>query len=49
VIRAFMPPRREPFHFTQLPNRTYPEGYQLESLGPKDAPPFDPTMSIDPE
>ncbi len=47
VIRTVMPPRREPFHFTHQPNRTYPQGYTLESLGPKDAPPYDPTVPLE--
>ena len=47
VIRTFMPPRREPFHLTHQPNRTYPQGYQLEALGPHDAPPYDPNMPLE--
>ncbi|GAB4517953.1 MAG: hypothetical protein OHK0046_25110 [Anaerolineae bacterium] len=28
-----LPPRRKPFLFTQLPNRTYPANYKIEELG----------------
>lgn len=30
----FLPPRRQPYHFTQVANRTYPQGYRLAALGP---------------
>lgn len=33
VIR-YMPPRSEPFRYTKAPNRSYPNGYDLEKLGP---------------
>lgn len=33
IIR-YMPPRREPFRYTTAPNRSYPQGYDLEKLGP---------------
>lgn len=33
-IRYGMPPRRKPFHLTKAPNRTYPQGYEIETLGP---------------
>jgi len=33
-ILRYMPPRREPFRYTQAPNRSYPQGYDLEKLGP---------------
>ncbi len=33
-IRYCMPPRRTPFHLTQAPNRTYPQGYEIETMGP---------------
>ncbi|MFP4321920.1 MAG: oxygenase MpaB family protein [Anaerolineales bacterium] len=29
----FFPPRREPYRFTHVPNRTYPHGYQIDDLG----------------
>jgi hypothetical protein len=32
-VMRFMPPRRTPFHFTELPTRTYPQGFQPEELG----------------
>jgi hypothetical protein len=47
LVRTVMPPRREAFHFTHQPNRTYPQGYQLESLGPNDAPPYDPDVQLE--
>ena len=33
-IMRFLPPRRHPFLLTQQGRRSYPEGYQLENLGP---------------
>lgn len=39
--RHFMPPRTEPWLFTAQPSRTYPDGYQIEHLGPPDVPPDD--------
>lgn len=33
-ILRFLPPRRKPFALTRAPHRSYPEGYQLEDLGP---------------
>jgi hypothetical protein len=30
----WLPPRREPHFFTDSPNRTYPEGYEIGRLGP---------------
>ena len=33
VIR-YMPPRREAYSYTNVPNRSYPQGYDLEKLGP---------------
>lgn len=32
----YAPPRKTPFHLTQQPNRTYPQGYDIEQMGPKD-------------
>lgn len=32
--QRLLPPRRSPYHFTQAPNRTYPNGYSLDTLGP---------------
>ena len=34
VIMRFLPPRRRPFLLTKQSHRSYPEGYQLEQLGP---------------
>jgi hypothetical protein len=31
----FMPPRSKPYIYTELPNRTYPQGYKVEELGPQ--------------
>lgn len=36
VIRYLLPPRRKPYSFTQQPNRTYPQGYEIEQLGPQE-------------
>lgn len=33
-VRMFFPPRRKPWYFTTHPNRTYPNGYEIENLGP---------------
>jgi hypothetical protein len=33
IIR-FLPPRREPRLLTQMKNRTYPNGYEIDQLGP---------------
>jgi len=33
VVR-WLPPRREPYFFTDTQNRTYPRGYQISELGP---------------
>lgn len=33
-VLRFLPPRRTPYLFTELPNRTYPDGYRVEDLGP---------------
>lgn len=30
----WMPPRRSPYHYTELPNRTYPQGFRVDELGP---------------
>lgn len=30
----FLPPRKQPHFFTDIPNRTYPQGYQISELGP---------------
>lgn len=30
----FLPPRRKPHFFTDIPNRTYPHGYEIAELGP---------------
>jgi hypothetical protein len=32
-IRYAMPPRRQPYRLTALPNRTYRQGYQIDKLG----------------
>lgn len=45
IVRYLLPPRRTPFLLTRQPNRTYPAGYTLETLGPKNAPPLDPDES----
>lgn len=34
VIRDLLPPRQQPFLLTRQPNRTYPQGYQIEEMGP---------------
>jgi hypothetical protein len=33
-VQRLLPPRRSPYHFTEVPNRTYPDGFTLEALGP---------------
>lgn len=33
-ILRYMPPRIEPFRLTTLPNRSHPDGYEIEKLGP---------------
>jgi len=30
----FLPPRKKPHFFTDIPNRTYPHGYEIPELGP---------------
>jgi hypothetical protein len=30
----FLPPRKKPHFFTDIPNRTYPQGYKISELGP---------------
>ncbi len=30
----FLPPRRKPHFFVDIPNRTYPQGYEIAELGP---------------
>jgi hypothetical protein len=30
----FLPPRRKPHFFVDIPNRTYPKGYEIAELGP---------------
>jgi hypothetical protein len=32
-VLRFMPPRRKPYLYTQIPNRTYPQGFKPEELG----------------
>jgi hypothetical protein len=39
-IMRYMPPRKKPYSFTNQPNRTYPDGYDVAKLGPSDAPPL---------
>jgi len=36
ALRHFFPARTAPYEFTQVPNRTYPLGYEIERLGPTD-------------
>ena len=36
-VMRFLPPRQTLFRYTQQPNRTYPQGYEIETLGPSDA------------
>lgn len=38
-LLRFMPPRRTPYLLTEQPNRTYPDGYNVEELGPRHVPP----------
>ena len=33
-LQQLLPPRRRPYHFTEVANRTYPHGHTLASLGP---------------
>jgi hypothetical protein len=33
-IVRFLPPRKKPHFFTDIPNRTYPQGYEISELGP---------------
>ncbi len=35
-LLRFLPPRREPFLLTRAAHRSYPDGYQLDNLGPPD-------------
>ena len=32
-VQRLLPPRQEPYLFTQAPYPTYPQGYQIEGLG----------------
>jgi hypothetical protein len=32
-VLRFMPPRKEPYHFVDLPTRTYPDGFEVAELG----------------
>ena len=32
--QRLLPPRRQPYHFTEVANRTYPQGHTLATLGP---------------
>lgn len=34
-ILRYMPPRRTPYHYSELPNRTYPDGYNIDMFGSK--------------
>ncbi len=34
-LLRFMPPRNKPFRYTELPSRTYPEGFTPDELGAK--------------
>jgi len=34
-ILRYMPPRSQPFHLTEQPNRTYPQGFTVRELGPQ--------------
>lgn len=34
-IMRYLPPRRKPYQFTEVKNRTYPDGYIVEKLGPE--------------
>lgn len=38
-LLRFMPPRSKPFVFTELPNRTYPDGFDVERIGAHHPPP----------
>lgn len=33
-VQRLLPPRRAPYHFTKVPNRTYPDGFTVATLGP---------------
>lgn len=33
-VQRLLPPRRTPYHFTKVPNRTYPDGFTVATLGP---------------
>ncbi|MCY4021279.1 MAG: oxygenase MpaB family protein [Chloroflexi bacterium] len=35
-LLRFLPPRRQPFLLTRADHRSYPDGYQLDKLGPPD-------------
>ncbi len=34
AVQRLLPPRRTPYHFTKVPNRTYPDGFTVATLGP---------------
>lgn len=36
-VMRWLPPRRAPFLYTAIPTRTYPHGYEVTELGPKEA------------
>jgi hypothetical protein len=35
-LLRFFPPRKTPFHFTEVPTRSYPDGFEPEELGARD-------------
>ena len=36
-IMRYLPPRSKPFIFTELPNRSYPQGFQIDKIGAPEA------------
>lgn len=44
AVQRLLPPRRQPYHFTEVANRTYPHGHTLAALGPTHAVDLDDTQ-----
>lgn len=40
-VMRYLPPRRSPYLYTEVPTRTYPEGFSVTELGPRDPAPGD--------
>ena len=37
LLLRFVPPRRTPYHFSEVKNRTYPQGFSVNDFGPHEA------------